>query len=111
VDIPPSLAAVLAEHLNQYGNRFDPSALVFTNERGHAVLQSNFRKNIFGPAAARVGIEPAPRAHDLRHTAASFMGDAGYTLLEAAERLRHSATSLTAHYSHVFPDARQEKVQ
>jgi hypothetical protein len=38
------------------------------------------------------------------------MGRAGYTLLEAAEQLGHSATSMTAHYSHVFPDARQEKV-
>lgn len=38
------------------------------------------------------------------------MGRAGYTLLEASEQLGHSATSMTAHYSHVFPDSRQEKV-
>jgi integrase len=110
VDIPARLSAMLAEHLNLYGNRFDASALVFTNELGHPVLQSNFRKNVFGPAARRAGIEPVPRVHDLRHTAASFMGRAGYTLLEAAEQLGHSATSMTEHYSHVFPDARQEKV-
>lgn len=29
---------------------------------------------------------------------------------EAAEQLGHSATSMTASYSHVFPDSRQEKV-
>jgi integrase len=110
VDIPAALSVMLAEHLNQFGNRFDASSLVFTNERGHPVLQSNFRKNIFGPAAKRAGIDPAPRVHDLRHTAASFMARAGYTLLEAAEQLGHSATAMTEHYSHVFPDARQEKV-
>ena len=37
------------------------------------------------------------------------MGRAGYTLLEAAEQLGHSATS-TERYSHLFPDSRQEKV-
>lgn len=110
VDIPARLSAMLAEHLNARGNRFDLSSLVFTNERGHPVLQSNFRKNIFQPAAKRAKVDPIPRVHDLRHTAASFMGRAGYTLLEAAEQLGHSATSMTAHYSHVFPDARQEKV-
>ncbi len=109
-DIPASLSAMLAEHLNRHGNRFDPTSLVFTNERGHPILQSNFRKNILQPAARRAKIEPVPRVHDLRHSAASFMGRAGYTLLEAADQLGHSATSMTAHYSHVFPDARQEKV-
>jgi integrase len=110
VDIPAALSVMLAEHLNRFGNRFDAACLVFTNERGHPVLQSNFRKNIFGPAAKRAGIDPAPRVHDLRHTAASFMARAGYTLLEAAEQLGHSATAMTERYSHVFPDARQEKV-
>lgn len=46
VDIPARLAAMLAEHLNHHGNRFDASSLVFTNERGDPVLQSNFRKNV-----------------------------------------------------------------
>jgi site-specific recombinase XerD len=101
---------MLAEHLNHFGNRFDPGAVVFTNPQGEPISQASFRKNVFGPAAARAGIEPAPRVHDLRHTAASFMGRAGYTLLEAAEQLGHSATSMTASYSHVFPDSRQEKV-
>jgi integrase len=110
VDIPASLSAMLAEHLNQFGNRFDSSALVFTTDRGQPVLQSSFRKNVLTKAALRAGIDPVPRVHDLRHTAASFMGRAGYTLLEAAEQLGHSATAMTAHYSHVFPDSRQEKV-
>lgn len=110
VDIPVSLATMLTEHLNLYSNRFDAGALVFTTASGTPVGQSGFRK-VFALAIERSGItSPVPRVHDLRHTAASFMGRAGYTLLEAAEQLGHSATSMTAHYSHVFPDARQEKV-
>jgi integrase len=110
VDIPQGLSAMLADHLNRFGNRFDSGSLVFTTASGTAVSQSSFRQKVFWPAAKRASVEPAPRVHDLRHTAASFMGRAGYTLLEAAEQLGHSATSMTERYSHVFPDARQEKV-
>jgi hypothetical protein len=38
------------------------------------------------------------------------MARAGFTLLEAAGQLGHSATAMTERYSHVFPDARQVKV-
>jgi integrase len=110
VDIPPALTAMLAEHLNVYGNRFDQQAVVFTNPRGEPISQASFRKNIFQPATRRAGIVPVPRVHDLRHSAASFMADAGYTLLEAAQQLGHTATAMTEHYSHVFKDHRQEKV-
>jgi integrase len=99
-----------AEHLNRFGNRFDSGSLVFTTESSTPVRQSAFRQRVFTPAAKRGGVDPVPRVHDLRHTAASFMGRAGYTLLEAAQQLGHSATSMTERYSHVFPDSRQEKV-
>jgi integrase len=73
-------------------------------------VQSNFRK-LFQSAGTRAGIEPVPRVHDLRHSAASFMARAGFTLLEAAQQLGHSTTAMTERYSHVFPDARQAKVR
>jgi site-specific recombinase XerD len=101
---------MLADHLNRFGNRFDNGSLVFTTENGTPVRQSAFRQRVFTPAAKRAAVEPVPRVHDLRHTDASFMGRAGYTLLEAAQQLGHSATSMTERYSHVFPDSRQEKV-
>ncbi len=109
VDIPPALAKMLGGHLDTYGNRFDKTSLVFTNGAGHPVLQSDFRR-IFQKAAREAKIAPVPRVHDLRHTAASFMADAGYTLLEAAGQLGHSATTMTARYSHIFKSHRQAKV-
>jgi integrase len=109
VDIPDELAAMLADHLERFGNRFAQDAYVFTGPDGGQIRQNGFRRRVFQPAAERAGIEPVPTVHDLRHTAASFMARAGFTLLEAAGQLGHSATTMTARYSHVFPSERQAK--
>jgi integrase len=109
VDVPPELRKMLTEHVTTYSNRFDPAAFVFPGERGGQLRQNAFRKRIFQPAAIRAGITRVPTVHDLRHTAASFMARSGFTLLEAASQLGHSATTMTARYSHVFPQERQAK--
>jgi integrase len=109
VDIPPELRRMLHDHIATYGNRFDPEALVFPGRDGGQLRQNTFRRQVFQPAAARAGIEPTPTVHDLRHTAASFMARAGFTLLEAAGQLGHSTVTMTARYSHVFPQERQAK--
>lgn len=109
VDIAPELRKMLREHITSYSNAFDPEAYVLTGEQGGQLRQNAFRKRIFQPAAERAGIEPVPTVHDLRHTSASFMARSGFTLLEAAGQLGHAATSMTARYSHVFPQERQSK--
>jgi integrase len=91
VDIPPELRKMLHDHVTTYSNAFDPAALVFTGEHSGQLRQNAFRTRIFQPAAERAGIEPIPTVHDLRHTAASFMANAGFTLLEAAGQLGHGA--------------------
>lgn len=110
VDIPADLCTMLREHLAVFGNRFDADSLVFTASEGGPVRQNNFRKRVFQPAAERAKITPTPTVHDLRHTAASLFAKAGLTLSEAAEQLGHSSTTMTARYSHVYPDARQTKI-
>jgi integrase len=110
VDLPPSLARMLKDHVATYSNVFDPDALVFTTARKTPILQSNFRKLVFQPAATRAKISPTPRVHDLRHSAASIMAAAGLTLVEAAAQLGHSATVMTQRYSHVFPSHREGKM-
>jgi integrase len=109
VDISPGLVAILKEHVAAFAAPLHADGLVFQNEHGNVVVQSNFRR-VFQSAARRGGIEPTPRVHDLRHTAASFMARAGFTMLEAAQQLGHSTTAMTERYLHVFPDARQAKV-
>ncbi len=111
VDIPPALRAMLRDHVSKFGNVFDPDSLMFTAAEGGPVRQNYFRRFVFRPAVERAGIAPPlPTVHDLRHAAASFMAEAGLTLLEAAQQLGHSATAMTERYSHVFPDARQAKI-
>ena len=109
VDIPPELRKMLRDHITTWSNAFAPDALVFTGPDGGQIRQNGFRQRVFQPAAVRAGITPTPTVHDLRHTAASFMARSGFTLLEAASQLGHSATTMTARYSHVFPSERQAK--
>jgi integrase len=110
VDIPVELADLLVDHLERFGNRFAKDSYVFTGPEGGQIRQNAFRKRIFQPAAERAGISPVPTVHELRHTAASFYARAGLTLLEAAGQLGHSTTTMTARYSHVFPEHRQAKM-
>jgi len=100
---------MLREQITTFSNAFDPEAFVFTSTDGGQIRQNHFRKRVFQPAAERAGITPVPTVHDLRHTAASLMARSGFTLLEAASQLGHSATTMTARYSHVFPQERQAK--
>jgi integrase len=104
------LAAILKAHLSAYGAPLDPESFVFTSPEGGQVRQNNFRKRIFQPAAKRAGIDPVPTVHDLRHTAASLMARAGFSMREAQEQLGHSHTTMTDKYTHLFPEDRERKV-
>jgi integrase len=104
------LAAILKGHLAAYGTPLDPESFVFTGPEGGQVRQNNFRKRIFQPAAKRAGIDPVPTVHDLRHTAASLMARAGWTMREAQEQLGHSHATMTDCYTHLFPEDREQKV-
>jgi len=101
--IGPNLAQEMTEHLNTYGNRFDPSSFVFTADNGQPVLPSAFRRHILQPAAKAAKIDPVPRVHDLRHTAASLMAQTGYSMRQAQEELGHSHATMTDAYTHLWP--------
>jgi integrase len=51
-------------------------ALAFTSPEGMAVSNTNFRRRIWGPALAAVGLE-GTHIHDLRHTGSQFTANAG----------------------------------
>jgi integrase len=111
VPISPKLRAILHEHLNNYGNRFDPESYVFTTEQGAQVRQNNFRKRVFQPAAARASVVPTPTVHQLRHTAASLWLQRGLTPWEVAKMLGHRDTKMIEQrYGHLYVDALQQKI-
>jgi len=54
-------------------------------------------------AAARAGIDPAPRPHQMRHAFASNVLDAGGALDEVQDLLGHASISSTQVYVHPDP--------
>jgi integrase len=74
VPVPRFVAAELSAAVE--GKR--PDDLVFTMRGGSVVRLSNWRGAAFVPARSRAGLSDRFRIHDLRHTAASLMIQAGY---------------------------------
>jgi integrase len=83
-------------------------ALVFTNDAGGAINADSFRKNVWIPAMVKSGLPKhrRPGLHDLRHTHASRLIDAGIPIVAVSKRLGHSNVSITlSTYAHVAGDA------
>jgi integrase len=111
VPIPPSLQRMLEVHISEYSASFDGQAFVFQTSTGAQIGQNVWRKRVFQPAARRAGIDPAPRVHDLRHTAAALMLKHGMTPFEVARVLGHSSVAMVERiYGHLYESALQAKV-
>ena len=78
--------------------------LVFTTRSGHALRLSNWRRAAFLPACARAKVRSQFRIHDLRHTAASLMIQAGFPPKMLQEIMGHASTTTTLDlYGHLYP--------
>jgi integrase len=51
--------------------------LVFRNQRGGPLLRANFRRRVWLPALARLGLVERPTFHDLRHCYAAWLVSEG----------------------------------
>lgn len=80
---------------------------VFTNRVGGPLHPSNFHHRQWAPALTRAqaaGLTRRPRLHDLRHTAVSWMLNAGVPIFEVSRRVGHeSTTTTTDRYGHLLP--------
>jgi len=100
VPVPPFLAAAIATAVA--GKRADD--LVFTTRGGSVLRLSNWRRAVFLPARARAGVSERFRIHDLRHTAASLMIQAGYPPKMLQEIMGHASITTTLDlYGHLYP--------
>jgi integrase len=72
---------------------------------GGSVLRlSNWRLATFKPARTRAGLSDRFRIHDLRHTAASLMIQAGYPPKMLQEIMGHASITTTLDlYGHLYP--------
>ncbi len=78
--------------------------LVFTMPGGSVLRLSNWRRATFLAARARAGLSGRFRIHDLRHTAASLMIQAGYPPKMLQEIMGHASITKTLDlYGHLYP--------
>ena len=88
-------AAVVGKHADE---------LVFTIPGGSVMRLSNWRLATFKPARTRAGLSNRFRIHDLRHTAASLMIQAGYPPKMLQEIMGHASITTTLDlYGHLYP--------
>jgi integrase len=100
VPIPRFLATEIAEVLKN--KRTDD--LAFTASGDTVVRLSNWRKAVFLPARCQSGLSSRFRIHDLRHTAASLMIQAGYPPKMLQEIMGHASITTTLDlYGHLYP--------
>ena len=77
---------------------------MFTVPTGSPLRLSNWRRAVFLPARARAGVSVRFRIHDLRHTAASLMIQAGYPPKMLQEIMGHASITTTLDlYGHLYP--------
>jgi len=100
VPVPRFIAIELAGAVD--GQR--PDDLIFTMPGGSVMRMSNWRRATFVPARARAGLSDRFRVHDLRHTAASLMIQAGYPPKMLQEIMGHASITTTLDlYGHLYP--------
>ncbi len=77
--------------------------LVFTTRRQARPLSGANWRVMFEAAKSAAGIRHGT-PHTCRHTAASWLVQAGVPLLEVARQLGHSSIQMTIRYAHLAPD-------
>jgi integrase len=99
-----TMPGFLADDLAAYIVDLPPGDLLFSDERGGVLRNTNWRRRVFAPAVARANLTPL-RVHDLRHTAASLSIHAGASVKAVQSQLGHSTATMTLdRYSHLWPD-------
>src|SRR3990172_6582554 len=92
------------------GSAWHQSGFVFTDTSGNPIDPDRVTKE-FVRLARLAGLEPV-RLHDLRHTHASLMLQAGVHPKVVSERLGHASVAITMDvYSHVLPGIQEEAAE
>lgn len=94
-----------------FNEGFDPREvpLVFPDSQGGYLWGSDFDRGVWYPIREAAGIPDTITFHDLRHTQASLMLDAGADLKVIQARLGHAKFETTANlYAHLLQGAQAE---
>lgn len=109
VALPAELVDELAAHLAR--NPAGRDELVFRGPKGGAMSRAHFNTRIWRPALAAAKLDGLrARPHDLRHTCASWLVQAGLSLFEVQAQLGHESPTMSGRYSHLAPN-RHDRVR
>jgi integrase len=101
--IPQRLRGVLDGHLCAHPGGGDLP--VFTDGAGEPLSRHQWPRTAFRPAVAAALGRSDIRVHDLRHSYASWLVQAGVGLYQISALLGHTDPATTARYAHLEPDA------
>jgi integrase len=97
VRIPAKLAEVLAPLVDGR----PAGAQLFTREDGTQLTYDHLSKRVWPAMIKAAGLaDPQPTPHDLRHTAGTWLGEAGFSDRQIADQLGHAQTATTQIYVH-----------
>jgi integrase len=102
------LCELLAEHLARYPAR--GRQLVFQPQPVGMLSRHTWGRDVFRPAVARALGRTDVRVHDLRHSYASALVQAGRPLQEVQLLLGHASITTTQRYAHLGPDRFEDAV-
>ena len=94
VDFADLIVPDLRKHLGSV----PPGALAFTSPEGTALSNTNFRRRVWLPALATVGLSEI-HIHHLRHTGNQFMANAGANTRELVVRMGHDSERAAPEHS------------
>lgn len=103
VDLPAFALDALHAHRRAMLAEGHRTAVVFVDHDGGYLRRPNLLRRSFEPAIKAAGV-PTIRFHDIRHTAATLLLEAGENVKVVSERLGHSSIKITLDtYAHVLP--------
>ena len=96
----------------KWGEMYTDSDFVITKPLGGFSDPSNFSARTFKKLLDKAGITRQFRVHDLRHTHATWLLEAGINVKVISERLGHSSCRITMDtYSHVMQTMQDKAVE
>lgn len=105
----PLNQTVLELLMHKYGSRSGDTALVFPSEAQTRLNASNIRRSL-NLALEKVKITNF-HFHDLRHTCATRMVQAGVDLYKVQRLLGHKSSIMTQRYAHHYPESLRDGVE
>ncbi|MGQ0679831.1 MAG: tyrosine-type recombinase/integrase [Actinomycetota bacterium] len=101
ISVPKFVVDTIAELMTRRAE-LGPEDLVFVGKNGAPLRASNFRQRFWAPAVS-ASVGPPCRFHDLRHSHAALLVEAGVHAKVIQRRLGHSSIKTTLDtYGHIF---------